>query len=101
MLHPLFVWASCTEHPVCSLRLRLFHTSQTAVASIAFCIRCREYVKCAPVRGSQRLLSHACLLDALFRIEFADALTRAPPARLPDLCLHGLRALARSDTFTL
>jgi hypothetical protein len=34
MLHPLFVWAICTEHPVRSLRLRLFHTSQTAVASI-------------------------------------------------------------------
>jgi hypothetical protein len=34
MLHPLFVWAIRREHPVCSLRLRLFHTSQTAVASI-------------------------------------------------------------------
>ncbi len=34
MLHPLFVWAICTVHPVCSLLLHLFHTSQTAVASI-------------------------------------------------------------------
>jgi hypothetical protein len=30
-------WAIRTEQPGCSLHLRLFHTGQTAVASIAFC----------------------------------------------------------------
>jgi len=82
MLHPLFVWAICTEHPVCSLLLRLFHTSQTAVASIPrhSLSGIREMRSCSRLSVFALACLPTCLTTCPYRV--CGCLDPAWPARL-------------------
>ena len=73
-----------------------------AVASIAFCpeaVGTTWYVTLFLACGVDSRLLATCLATCPYRVWYT--VTRAPPARLLDLYLQGLGALARTDASTM
>ena len=114
MLHPLFAWASHTEQPRCSLLLCLFHTDQTAVASIPRPGGCRDYVVCHSVSRQRCLLSLVGYLLGDLPVSSLIDSDPAWPARLLTrtfkvlehlrgqmhprcLCTYSLRAIEKTE----